>query len=263
MSERLDQLEANFAQMAQYQIRISQGLTEITESIQASRSDFAELAEANRINRDAMQSNRSNITELVEATRNNRDAIQGNRSDITELVEATRNNRDAIQGNRSDITELVEATRNNRDAVQGNRGDIAELVEATRNNRDAIQGNRGDIAELVEATRNNRDAIQGNRGDIAELVESTRNNRSNLENLGQTTAATEAQLNRMEIVMESYLTRIFQGLTEITEVVRVNQIDIANLTLRIDSLAASGERHDRILDYLLRREQDNNGGDSG
>ena len=31
-------------------------------------------------------------------------------------------------------------------------------------------------------------------------------------------------------------------------------VRIEALTDRVDSLAASGERHDRILDYLIRRE---------
>jgi hypothetical protein len=40
----------------------------------------------------------------------------------------------------------------------------------------------------------------------------------------------------------------------LTEDIRRNAADIRAMSRRVDSLAAASERHDRILDYLLRRE---------
>ncbi|RZM82043.1 hypothetical protein [Leptolyngbya iicbica] len=40
----------------------------------------------------------------------------------------------------------------------------------------------------------------------------------------------------------------------LTQDIRRNAADIRAMSQRVDSLAAAGERHDRILDYLLRRE---------
>ncbi|NEQ45693.1 MAG: hypothetical protein F6K00_19975 [Leptolyngbya sp. SIOISBB] len=40
----------------------------------------------------------------------------------------------------------------------------------------------------------------------------------------------------------------------LTKNIRRNAVDIRAMTQRVDSLAAAGERQERILDYLLRRE---------
>ncbi|MEM6836450.1 MAG: hypothetical protein AAF609_06310 [Cyanobacteria bacterium P01_C01_bin.120] len=40
----------------------------------------------------------------------------------------------------------------------------------------------------------------------------------------------------------------------LTQDIRRNAADIWVISQRVDSLAAASERHDRILDYLLRRE---------
>ncbi|NET37399.1 MAG: hypothetical protein F6K19_36135 [Cyanothece sp. SIO1E1] len=55
--------------------------------------------------------------------------------------------------------------------------------------------------------------------------------------------------NRTLLQMAEYQASMFRGLAEITQMLR-------QLTERVDSLAASSERHDRILDYLLRRDSE-------
>ncbi|NET36633.1 MAG: hypothetical protein F6K19_32160 [Cyanothece sp. SIO1E1] len=75
--------------------------------------------------------------------------------------------------------------------------------------------------------------------------------------------------------MIDYQASIFRGLAEITQIVkqtneRLGQLttrvdtlteQVGGLTERVDSLATSSERHDRILDYLLRRERNGNSED--
>ena len=50
-------------------------------------------------------------------------------------------------------------------------------------------------------------------------------------------------------------------LLQASNVAQRNAVDIQALTQRVDSLAAASERHDRILDYLLRRETGETGDD--
>ena len=50
-------------------------------------------------------------------------------------------------------------------------------------------------------------------------------------------------------------------LLQASNVAQRNAVDTQALTQRVDSLAAASERHDRILDYLLRRETGETGDD--
>ena len=54
--------------------------------------------------------------------------------------------------------------------------------------------------------------------------------------------------------LEDVLTSARELLRQASNVAQRNAVDIQALTQRIDSLAAASEQHDRILDYLLRRE---------
>ena len=60
----------------------------------------------------------------------------------------------------------------------------------------------------------------------------------------------EPRIRRLEDVLASAGELLLQA----SNVAQRNAVDIQALTQRIDSLAAASERHDRILDYLLRRE---------
>jgi len=62
--------------------------------------------------------------------------------------------------------------------------------------------------------------------------------------------AIRATLDRASAVTE----RNALDIEALTEEIRRNAADIRAMTRRVDSLAAASERHDRILDYLLRRE---------
>ena len=57
-------------------------------------------------------------------------------------------------------------------------------------------------------------------------------------------------LNRVVVVTE----RNTSNIEALTQDIRQNAADIQSMSQRVDSLAAASERHDRILDYLLKRE---------
>ena len=57
-------------------------------------------------------------------------------------------------------------------------------------------------------------------------------------------------LNRVVVVTE----RNTSNIEALTQDIRRNAADIQTMSQRVDSLAAASERHDRILDYLLKRE---------
>ncbi|NET39444.1 MAG: hypothetical protein F6K19_47015 [Cyanothece sp. SIO1E1] len=110
-------------------------------------------------------------------------------------------------------------------------------------NADERSGNRLErIETLVEANAQqiarNSQQISQNSQLIAESSQlSTRN--SQLMTAG----------NRMILQLADYQASMFRGLSEITQAIR-------RLTERVDNLAASSERHDRILDYLLQRDSE-------
>ncbi|MEM9486839.1 MAG: hypothetical protein AAGA83_24460 [Cyanobacteria bacterium P01_F01_bin.116] len=81
----------------------------------------------------------------------------------------------------------------------------------------------------------------------------------------------EQRLNQLEVLMDSAGRLLIQAsdvaqrnaadIEALTRNIQRNAIDIQaltqrmdSLTQRVDSLTAASERHDRILDYLLRRE---------
>ena len=74
----------------------------------------------------------------------------------------------------------------------------------------------------------------------------------------------ERRLNRLESLMSSAGELLIRAssvaernaldIEALTQDIRRNAADIRAMSQRVDSLAAAGERHDRILDYLLRRE---------
>ena len=57
-------------------------------------------------------------------------------------------------------------------------------------------------------------------------------------------------LNRVVVVTE----RNTSNIEALTQDIRQNAADIQTMSQRVNSLAAASERHDRILDYLLKRE---------
>ncbi|MGD1943150.1 MAG: hypothetical protein ACFB0G_17785 [Leptolyngbyaceae cyanobacterium] len=67
----------------------------------------------------------------------------------------------------------------------------------------------------------------------------------------------EQRVRRLEDVLSSAGELLLQA----SNVAQRNAVDIQALTQRVDSLAAASERHDRILDYLLRRETGETGDD--
>ncbi|NET39400.1 MAG: hypothetical protein F6K19_46780 [Cyanothece sp. SIO1E1] len=110
-------------------------------------------------------------------------------------------------------------------------------------NADERSGNRLErIETLVEANAQqiarNSQQISQNSQQIAENSQlSTRNSQLITES------------NQTILQLADYQASMFRGLAEITQAIR-------QLTKRVDSLAASSERHDRILDYLLRRDSE-------
>ena len=56
------------------------------------------------------------------------------------------------------------------------------------------------------------------------------------------------------VAIDQVTQRIDQNTVSIDRLAQV----VETLSVRIDSLAAASERHDRILDYLLRREANDN-----
>ncbi|MEM1291977.1 MAG: hypothetical protein AAGH67_10935 [Cyanobacteria bacterium P01_H01_bin.162] len=67
----------------------------------------------------------------------------------------------------------------------------------------------------------------------------------------------EPRIRRLEDVLAS----AGEFLLQASNVAQRNAVDIQALTQRVDSLTAASERHDRILDYLLRRETGETGDD--
>ena len=61
--------------------------------------------------------------------------------------------------------------------------------------------------------------------------------------------------------LEDVLASAGELLLQASNVAQRNAVDIQALTQRDDSLTAASERHDRILDYLLRRETGETGDD--
>lgn len=61
--------------------------------------------------------------------------------------------------------------------------------------------------------------------------------------------------------LEDVLASAGELLLQASNVAQRNAVDIQALTQRVDSLTAASERHDRILDYLLRRETGETGDD--
>ncbi|MDB9527935.1 hypothetical protein PN498_18220 [Oscillatoria sp. CS-180] len=66
----------------------------------------------------------------------------------------------------------------------------------------------------------------------------------------QPSDSSEDRLSQLEDLMLS----AGRLLTQAANLAQANARDIAALTQRVDSLTAAVEQHDRVLDYLLRRE---------
>jgi len=109
----------------------------------------------------------------------------------------------------------------------------------------------GQPNEDIESRLSRLENLMSSAGNF--LVETNTLARSNAAELEATRAVLRAAgdtLIRASAVTE----RNALDIEALTEEIRRNAADIRAMSRRVDSLAAASERHDRILDYLLRRE---------
>ncbi|MGD1932321.1 MAG: hypothetical protein ACFB12_25790 [Leptolyngbyaceae cyanobacterium] len=77
-----------------------------------------------------------------------------------------------------------------------------------------------------------------------------RRNAADFDRMLAAVDSTQETLSRVVSVTE----RNAADIEALTQDIRRNAADIRTMSQRVDSLAAASERHDRILDYLLKRE---------
>jgi methyl-accepting chemotaxis protein len=131
-------------------------------------------------------------------------------------------------------------------------------IERRLSRLENMMGSAGEMmVQTSSQTRQNTAELEAARELLLQTAALTQQNTSDFEDirelLVQSSSLTQQNSSAIDTI-RAVLAEAAAVSQQTIRIVEANRQDIQALTRRVDSLAAASERHDRILDFLLRRE---------